>query len=98
MHRRPIDGKVRVTYLEMRARPRDSAPSAPAGVELARVARADLAQYRELYRRVGDPWQWVARRVLDDDGLRSVLDHPRYELWHPLAAGRPIGFAELDRR
>jgi GNAT superfamily N-acetyltransferase len=98
MHRRPADGKVRVTYLEMRSRPRDSAPAPPAGVDLARVARADLAQYRALYRRVGDPWQWVARRVLDDDALRSVLNHPRYELWHAVASGDPIGFAELDRR
>jgi GNAT superfamily N-acetyltransferase len=98
MHRRPPSGKVRVTYLEMRSPPRDAPPPAPAGVTLSRVARADLAQYRTLYRRVGDPWQWVARRVLDDGALRDVLDHPRYELWHPLAEGKPIGFAELDRR
>jgi hypothetical protein len=36
--------------------------------------------------------------VLDDGALREVLGHPRYELWHPLADGEPIGFAELDRR
>jgi GNAT superfamily N-acetyltransferase len=47
---------------------------------------------------VGDPWQWVARRTLGDGELRAILDHPRYELWLPEAAGAPIGFAELDRR
>ena len=98
MHRRPPNGKVRVTYLEMRSPPRDAPLAAPAGVTLSRIARADLAQYRALYRRVGDPWQWVARRMLDDGALREVLDHPRYELWYPLAEGAPIGFAELDRR
>ena len=91
MRYRPPDGKVRVTYLEMLAPPRDAAPAAPAGVTLSRVAPAelgDLATYRALYRRVGDPWQWVARRMLDDAELRAVFAQPRYELWHAVAGGR----------
>jgi RimJ/RimL family protein N-acetyltransferase len=98
MRRRPPSGQVRVTYLETLEPPRDEPPPAPTGVELRRVAGADLAEYRALYRRVGDPWQWVARRTMRDGELRAILDDPRYELWHPIAAGGPIGFAELDRR
>jgi GNAT superfamily N-acetyltransferase len=85
MKRVPAGGKVRVTYLEMTAPPRDVASSAPPGVSLERVERADLAQYRALYRRVGDPWQWVARRMLDEAALRAVFEEPRYELWHAIA-------------
>ena len=101
MRYRPANGKVRVTYLQMLERPGGSAPQAPAGVTLERIPAAalgDLAQYRSLYRRVGDPWQWVARRLLDDAALRSVFDDPRYDLFYAVAAGAPIGFAELDRR
>jgi GNAT superfamily N-acetyltransferase len=98
MRWRPPNGRVRVTYLEMLAPPSDPPPSAPAGIELRRVVGADLGEYRALYRRVGDPWQWVARRMMREAELRAVLDDPRYELWHVEAGGAPIGFAELDRR
>jgi len=98
MKLRPANGKVRVTYLEMTARPVDPAPSAPPGVVQRRIARADLDEYRALYRRVGDPWQWVARRTLEAAELRAILEHPRYELWFAEADGAPIGFAELDRQ
>jgi GNAT superfamily N-acetyltransferase len=100
MRYRPPNGKVRVTYLEMLDRPRDAAPPPPVGVALRRVLASDLGDlsiYRALYRRVGDPWQWVARRMLGDDDLRAVFAQPRYELWHAIAARAPIGFAELDR-
>jgi GNAT superfamily N-acetyltransferase len=100
MRYRPANGKVRVTYLQMLERPAGGAAHPPDGVSLEPVpARAlDLAEYRSLYRRVGDPWLWVARRRMDDGELRAVFDHPRYELFYARAAGAPIGFAELDRR
>ena len=100
MRYRPANGKVRVTYLQMLERPGDGAPRPPDGVSLQRVPAAalDLAEYRSLYRRVGDPWQWVARRMLDAPALRAIFDDPRYELFYAVAAGAPIGFAELDRR
>lgn len=98
MHRRPPGGKVRVTYLEMASPPREPAAVPPEGVVLRRVTDPDLAAYRALYRRVGDPWQWVARRALGDAELRAVFADPRYELWLPEVAGAPIGFGELDRR
>jgi hypothetical protein len=98
MNRKPPGGRVRVTYLEMQSPPREPAPPAPPGIALCRVPNPDLARYRALYRRVGDPWQWVARRVLGDPELRAIFDEPGYELWQPEAAGEPIGFGELDRR
>lgn len=98
MQRPPHGGKVRVTYLEMGSPPGGPAPPAPAGMTLRRVVDADLDQYRALYRRVGDPWQWVARRLLRDAELRAIFEHPRYELWQAESGDGPIGFAELDRR
>jgi GNAT superfamily N-acetyltransferase len=98
MRRRPPNGKVRVTYLEMKAPPAVEAPPPPTGVALRRVLDPDLGRYRALYRRVGDPWQWVARRTMLEPELRAVFEEPRYELWLPESGGEPIGFGELDRR
>lgn len=87
-----------VKYLEMVTPPGPAAGPAPPGVEIVRVEEVDLEDYRRLYRRVGDPWNWFMRRRLDDDGLRYILEESRHELLHLVADGEVVGFAELDYR
>ncbi|MDX1385135.1 MAG: GNAT family N-acetyltransferase [Thermoanaerobaculia bacterium] len=90
---------MRVWYLEMREPPAAPPPPPPAGdYRIRRIATPDLEEYRRLYLEVGEPWRWTARRRLDDARLAELLSHPCHELWQVQADGRPVGFAELDRR
>lgn len=88
-----------VTYLEMTAPPAPATPVAPApGWRLARVADADPAWYRRLFRRVGQPWLWYSRLVMDDGELASILGDPAVELHVLTVDGVEEGVLELDRR
>ena len=87
-----------VKYLEMRG-PREVVSSPPAGVEIDPVVTVDLDLYRSIYRQVGDPWRWTARRRMDDEDLHELFRHPRHELMYLSEGDRsPAGFAELDGR
>ena len=48
-----------VTYLDA-AKPELAAVAAPDGISLRRVAKPDLNWYRNLFRRVGAEWLWLA--------------------------------------
>ncbi|WP_298960899.1 GNAT family N-acetyltransferase [uncultured Methylobacterium sp.] len=83
-----------VTYLEMR-RPPAPAPDAPPTLE---PIGADLARYRALYARIGEPWLWASRRRLDDAGLARILADPAVSALALTSAGGDVGLVELDRR
>jgi GNAT superfamily N-acetyltransferase len=90
-----------VTYLEMRQRPVLAPPvSAPVSREgwSLEPLRDDLARYRDLFRRVGEPWLWFSRLVMSEDALRRILDDPRVAALALRAADRDIGLLELDFR
>ena len=87
-----------VTWLEMRApaaaRPEVEAP----GWELTREAQADPAWYRDLFRRVGEPWLWFSRLKMPDRELAGILHDPRVEVYALWQNGRAEGLVELDFR
>jgi GNAT superfamily N-acetyltransferase len=87
-----------VTYLEMRSPPRRlSIPSSP--LHLKRVEVPEPDHYRALFRRIGGPWLWFSRLVMDDAHLASIIQHPRVELDAVLdEAGAEVGMIELDFR
>jgi GNAT superfamily N-acetyltransferase len=87
-----------VTWLEMRApapaRPEVAAP----GWELKRERQADLAWYRDLFRRVGEEWLWFSRLTMADEKLAAILHDPRVEVYALWQNGRAEGLLELDFR
>ncbi len=87
-----------VRYLEILAPPAEAAEPPVADLELELREEPDLDAYRRLYRKVGDPWQWQARRRLEHEELQAVIEHPANDLWIVKVAGEEAGFAELDYR
>jgi GNAT superfamily N-acetyltransferase len=85
-----------VTYLEMHAPP---APRPPPRQDWSLASlKGDAARYRALFRRVGEPWLWFSRVVMDDAMLGSILGHPRVQAYALQENGLDIGLLELDFR
>jgi ribosomal protein S18 acetylase RimI-like enzyme len=86
-----------VTYLEMRSPNEQEVPSSP--LSLKRVEVPQPKHYRELFRRIGGPWLWFSRLVIDDAHLAAIIQHPKVELYSVLdEKGHEIGMLELDFR
>jgi len=86
-----------VTYLEMRAAPEHDIP--PSSLSLHRAEVPQPEHYRTLFRRIGAPWLWFSRLLLDDAHLAAIIQHPRVELDSVLdEAGQEVGMLELDFR
>jgi GNAT superfamily N-acetyltransferase len=86
-----------VTYLEMCSPPDHQVPSSD--LSLRRVEVPQPEHYRELFRRIGAPWLWFSRLVIDDAHLATIIQHPMVELDAVLdEAGREVGMLELDFR
>ena len=87
-----------VTALEQRQAPPDLSVPLRTDLSLRRVQRADLAWYRDLFRRVGQDWLWFSRLRMEDAALASILHDPLVELYALSVAGQDEGLLELDCR
>lgn len=88
-----------VTYLEMTERPPPRSGGATgADLELRSFPDADVAAYRALYRRVGEPWLWTSRLVMADADLRAILADPQVAIFFLHRGGEAVGLLELDFR
>jgi len=86
-----------VTYLEIRDRPFVTVPDSP--LVLKRVEVPQPEHYRELFRRIGAPWLWFSRLIMDDAHLAAIIQHPKVELYSVLdQSGHEVGMLELDFR
>ena len=87
-----------VTTLEMRRRsPLRPLPAAP--LRLVRWHQPDADKYRALFRRVGAPWLWFSRLVIDEAALLKIIHDPAVQVFAAIdAAGIEVGFLELDFR
>lgn len=87
-----------VTSLDMRERrPLRPMPSSP--LRLARWQAPNLARYRALFRRVGEPWLWFSRLVMPDEEVRAIIEDPRVQVFAlEDRAGIEVGMLELDFR
>ncbi|WP_164118927.1 GNAT family N-acetyltransferase [Sphingorhabdus sp. Alg239-R122] len=87
-----------VTHLEMCARPKMAAIQSDALV-LERWERPGLAEYRALFRRVGAPWLWFSRLVMDDAVLGEAIHDPGVHIYAiRMQDGADAGILELDFR
>ena len=85
-----------VTYLEMRAPPALDVPSST--LQLRRLHAPSAEHYRALFRKVGAPWLWFSRLVMDDRQLEAIVQHPRVGLFEVTAVEAAVGMLELDFR
>nr|WP_315383794.1 GNAT family N-acetyltransferase [uncultured Sphingomonas sp.] len=87
-----------VTALEMRERPRPR-PMPPSPFRLIHWPAPDSEKYRALFRRVGGPWLWFSRLVMEEARLRAILDDPQVAVYAVVdRAGVEVGMLELDFR
>jgi GNAT superfamily N-acetyltransferase len=89
---------VKITYLEMLARPERAVPPPRDGLVVVHARRPTLAYYRFLYDAVGRDHDWTSRKKLSDEALAAILHDPRNEVHVLHVEGVPAGFVELDRR
>ncbi len=81
-----------VTYLEMTERPRPR-PMPGSALRLVRWREVDPEKYRLLFRRVGGPWLWYSRLLMDDGTLRQSVGEVHAVVER---AGIEVGMLELD--
>ena len=86
-----------VTHLEMCAEAAQR-PEADLPLELARVTAPDPDWYLDLFRKVGAPWLWFGRLVMDRDELRSILSDERVHVYVVREGTDEVGLLELDFR
>lgn len=92
--------KVVITYLEQTEPQTTAAPPAPpvGKIAIMRAEKPPIHFYRYLYRLVGDPYNWVSRRRMNDDELANIIHDPSVYIYILYVNGAPGGFAEVDAR
>lgn len=87
-----------VTSLEMLAAPaRKPLPASP--LRLERWKAPTVEKYRALFRRIGEPWLWFSRLIMDDARLIDIIHDERDEIYAVVdAQGIEVGILELDFR
>lgn len=83
------------TYLEL-LRP-SASPAGDVAGSLHRIC-GDVPRYRALYGRIGAPWLWFTRTLLDDRALDRIISHPDVEAFALVQGGIDIALVELDFR
>ncbi|MFV0295607.1 MAG: GNAT family N-acetyltransferase [Hyphomicrobiaceae bacterium] len=87
------------TSLEMRERPVCRSGMGHAiPFQLRQVERPDVGWYRELFRRIGEPWLWQSRLRMEAAQLEGIIRSPRVEVWSVVVDGLDVGLIELDFR
>lgn len=98
----PGDLAAVVTALEMTAPPEflrrpQAEPEVP--LQLARWSESAPDRYRQLFRRIGAPWLWASRLVLDDAALTAIIHDTAVEVYAVTDRARvEVGMLELDFR
>ena len=92
------DGRlpVTVTHLDLARGDWTKRGDAPAvAVTIAREPAPTAALYLYLYDRVGRPWLWYERRLLDEKALAALINRPGHELHVARHDGALVGYFEL---
>lgn len=87
-----------VTTLEMRSRP-PLRPLPASPLRLVQWHRPDIDKYRALFRRVGTPWLWFSRLLLDEAAVLRIIHDPAVAIFAAVdTGGIEVGLLELDFR
>lgn len=85
-----------ITHLEMHEKP--VLTGTGSSLTLASWSDPAVEEYRALFRRVGEPWLWVSRLLMDQEKLQKILRDPAIEISIIKDNEKPVGFIELDFR
>ena len=94
------DGEVAtiVTSLQMLERPKPRALP-PSDLRLDRWREPAPARYRALFRRIGEPWLWFSRLVMEEAALAAIIHDPGIEIYAVTdVRGIELGMLEIDFR
>jgi GNAT superfamily N-acetyltransferase len=87
-----------VTTLEMRRRP-PLRPMPASRLRLVAWHQPEPEKYRALFRRIGAPWLWFSRLVMDTATLSAIIHDPAVAVFAAVdPAGVEVGMLELDFR
>ncbi|MRU17055.1 GNAT family N-acetyltransferase [Roseovarius sp. A21] len=86
-----------VTHLEMKALPNQRV-EAELDLELMPVPAPDPEWYLDLFRKVGAPWLWFGRLVVQPVELKELLSDARVHVHVLRDRGEDVGLLELDFR
>jgi GNAT superfamily N-acetyltransferase len=87
-----------VTSLEMLVRP-SARPLPQSPLRLERWHAPSAEKYRQLFRRIGEPWMWFSRLIMPEAQLVAIVHDPLDEIYAVLdARGIEVGILELDFR
>ncbi|MEO9600953.1 GNAT family N-acetyltransferase [Parasphingorhabdus sp.] len=85
-----------ITHLEMHEHAVLSVPDCKLSLE--RWTNPTVEDYCALFRKVGEPWMWISRLLMDEDELETILHDPAVEVSMVRDGEQSIGFIELDFR
>ena len=93
---KPKSLKASVTHLEMKRRPRATAPL-PVNLHASLIRATDIPLhfYRYLQWQVGREWNWVARLRMTDQQLSKIVHAKTTRIFVLSVDGAPAGFFEL---
>ncbi len=87
---------VTVTFMRLDRMPPVTWAPLQVGAVVEPARQLDVASYRALYDRVGQPWLWWLRRMMPDDMLARLLADPAIAVHVLKLDGEVAGFFELD--
>jgi GNAT superfamily N-acetyltransferase len=85
-----------VTHLEMLEKP--ALPRIESRLVAERWPNPAVADYCQLFRKVGEPWLWTSRLVMNQRQLETILHDPAVEISIVSDGEEAVGFIELDFR
>lgn len=66
--------------------------------DLRHVERPDPDWYRDLFKRVGEPWLWFSRLMMPNSELTAIIHDPHVDVFALWKDNRAEGLLELDFR
>ena len=92
--------EVTRTFVEMRDPGQLKRKELPKGSDarFIRCRPCSVAQYRELYKRVGEQWHWKDRNALSDEKLAEILSNPEVHVWELRVGQELAGYFELEKQ
>lgn len=85
-----------VTCLEMFENPLVEVSALPQGLSLVRVDPANIANYREIFSKIGQDIMWFSRAIMPDEELRAILTDPQIESYMLMQGDKQVGILELN--